>query len=67
MTKIKGWLADMASVQGIKAQDCTPVALPDSAMLEWLTQFYRTTCPLPKSFMATRNDGPPQMRENMSA
>ena len=61
----------MASVQGIKAQDCTPVALPDSTMLEWLTQFYRTTCPLPKRFMSIlmsiRNDGPPQMRENMSA
>lgn len=68
MTFIKDKSAEAPSPRGVKAQYGTqPAALPDSSLLEWLRQFYNTTCPLPESFRATRNDWPPQKRGIMNA
>ena len=64
MARIKRQRADMVGTQCVKSQDHTQAtALPNSSALEWLTQFYSTTPPLPESFMADRSDGPPQVRE----
>ena len=56
--------AELASGQGVNAQDCIqPAALPNSSMSEWLARIHNATPPLPASFLADRNDGPPQTRE----
>jgi len=36
---------------------------PDQNMADWLKDFYETTEPLPDTFLADRNDSPPQTRD----
>lgn len=56
--------AELASGQGVNAQDCIqPAALPNLSMSEWLARIHNATPPLPASFLADRNDGLPQTRE----
>ena len=40
-----------------------PEALPGQDMAEWLRAFYEVTEPLPESFLAERDDAPPQVRD----
>lgn len=46
-----------------KALWVQPEASPDQSMADWLEAFYQTTEPLPESFLAERNDSPPQARD----
>ena len=56
--------AELASGQWVNALNCIqPAALPNSSMSEWLDRIHNATPPLPASFLADRNDGPPQTRE----
>ena len=40
-----------------------PESSPDQSMADWLSCFYDATEPLPDTFLADRNDGPPQTRD----
>ncbi|MDB5731146.1 MAG: AbrB family transcriptional regulator [Variovorax sp.] len=40
-----------------------PQALPGQNMADWLRAFYEATEPLPESFLADRDDAPPQVRD----
>ena len=40
-----------------------PELSPDQSMADWLSCFYDATEPLPDTFLADRNDGPPQTRD----
>lgn len=40
-----------------------PQASPGQTLGDWLVGFYQTTEPLPDTFLADRNDRPPQERD----
>ena len=40
-----------------------PEPSPDQSMADWLSCFYDAAEPLPDTFLADRNDGPPQTRD----
>ena len=40
-----------------------PEPSPDQSMADWLSCFYDAIEPLPDTFLADRNDGPPQTRD----
>lgn len=40
-----------------------PETPSEQSMETWLTEFYRTSDPLPDTFLDTRDDSPPQVRD----
>ena len=40
-----------------------PEPLPGQSLADWLRGFYEVTAPLPDTFLANCNDGPPQTRD----